>query len=51
MMKFTLLSVDYEPAILKAIKRIFHRSNLQIKTAVTSIDALHILGKTPFPFW
>ncbi len=47
MMEPIILFVDDEPAILRAIKRIFHRSNLQICTASNSVDALRILEQTP----
>ncbi|MBX2878400.1 MAG: EAL domain-containing protein [Granulosicoccus sp.] len=46
-MEPVILFVDDEPAILRAIKRIFRHSPWQILTAENSIDALNILQQTP----
>lgn len=47
MMEPIILFVDDEPGILRAIKRIFHRSDLKIMTATNANEALSILKELP----
>jgi DNA-binding NtrC family response regulator len=42
---FFLLMVDYEPAVLASIKRLFFKDNYSIHTASSAPDALDLLRK------